>query len=308
MGNTVDLYANGKLLLTGEYLVLAGARALAFPVRYGQRMIAIQHSGSVIDWTSRDSSGIWYQSRLTLPFTANQDKADPTTSFVIKLLSAASSLNPAFLTKNKGYTLDFELNYPREWGLGSSSTLIWLIARLAGVDEFKLYHLVSQGSGYDVACASRLSPFFYTIINHMPIIECTSIGRALQDHACFAYLGKKQDTQSEVQRFLAQPAVIKKQIQYINILSEAISKEDDEVKLCQRIQEHENIIAEIIGKEPVARQFPGFPGTVKSLGAWGGDFAMFVSNCSNEKIKDILKGYGLQAIFTFSELSLSMEK
>ena len=29
-------YSNGKLLITGEYLVLDGAKALALPTKYGQ--------------------------------------------------------------------------------------------------------------------------------------------------------------------------------------------------------------------------------------------------------------------------------
>lgn len=32
--------ANGKLLLTGEYLVLDGALSLAFPTRKGQTLLA----------------------------------------------------------------------------------------------------------------------------------------------------------------------------------------------------------------------------------------------------------------------------
>ncbi|NQU86677.1 MAG: hypothetical protein HQ541_13035 [Mariniphaga sp.] len=31
-------YSNGKLLLTGEYLVLNGAKALAIPLKVGQEM------------------------------------------------------------------------------------------------------------------------------------------------------------------------------------------------------------------------------------------------------------------------------
>ena len=32
-------YSNGKLLLTGEYVVLDGAKALAVPTRFGQNLI-----------------------------------------------------------------------------------------------------------------------------------------------------------------------------------------------------------------------------------------------------------------------------
>ena len=31
-------YSNGKLLITGEYVVLDGAKALALPTKYGQNL------------------------------------------------------------------------------------------------------------------------------------------------------------------------------------------------------------------------------------------------------------------------------
>jgi len=34
-----SFYSNGKLLITGEYLVLDGAKALALPTKYGQGQI-----------------------------------------------------------------------------------------------------------------------------------------------------------------------------------------------------------------------------------------------------------------------------
>ena len=35
-------YSNGKLLLTGEYVVLDGAEALAVPTRFGQNLTVKQ--------------------------------------------------------------------------------------------------------------------------------------------------------------------------------------------------------------------------------------------------------------------------
>jgi hypothetical protein len=36
---TQTYYSNGKFLLTGEYLVLDGAEALALPTRFGQNLL-----------------------------------------------------------------------------------------------------------------------------------------------------------------------------------------------------------------------------------------------------------------------------
>ena len=36
---TQTFYSNGKLLITGEYVVLDGAKALALPTKFGQSLV-----------------------------------------------------------------------------------------------------------------------------------------------------------------------------------------------------------------------------------------------------------------------------
>ena len=48
-------YSNGKLLLTGEYVVLDGAKALAVPTRFGQNLIVKKVNNQQINWISFDS-------------------------------------------------------------------------------------------------------------------------------------------------------------------------------------------------------------------------------------------------------------
>ncbi|PIZ07449.1 MAG: GHMP kinase, partial [Flavobacteriaceae bacterium CG_4_10_14_0_8_um_filter_34_31] len=43
-------YGNGKLLLTSEYLVLDGAKALAIPTKYGQYLEVEKLSEKVLLW------------------------------------------------------------------------------------------------------------------------------------------------------------------------------------------------------------------------------------------------------------------
>ena len=55
-------YANGKLLLTGEYLVLDGALALALPTKLGQSLTVEKTNGDNLIWESLDSkSYAWFQ-------------------------------------------------------------------------------------------------------------------------------------------------------------------------------------------------------------------------------------------------------
>ncbi len=124
-------YSNGKLLLTGEYVVLDGAKALALPTKFGQDLVVASSSGKVIKWKSFDDDGtIWFED--VIPFADISDKTSGVTSSVrstlIEILYAASLLNPDFLSA-EGYAVNTHLTFPKFWGLGTSSTLINNIAQ-----------------------------------------------------------------------------------------------------------------------------------------------------------------------------------
>ena len=50
-------YSNGKLLLTGEYMVLDGAIALAIPTKFGQSLTVEKLEEPKINWKSIDKNG-----------------------------------------------------------------------------------------------------------------------------------------------------------------------------------------------------------------------------------------------------------
>ena len=66
--------------------------------------------------------------------------------------------------------MNTHLEFPRDWGLGSSSTLINNVAQWAQVDPFELHFKVSNGSGYDIACAKRRYPIVYSTQNQIQTI------------------------------------------------------------------------------------------------------------------------------------------
>ena len=62
-----EFYSNGKLLLSGEYAVLDGARALAIPTKYGQSMRVIANTLSELVWRSFDEKNkIWFEGQYAL--------------------------------------------------------------------------------------------------------------------------------------------------------------------------------------------------------------------------------------------------
>ena len=70
-------------------------------------------------------------------------------------------MNPEFLQSEQGFLVKTNLTFPRDWGLGTSSTLINNIAQWAKVDAFQLLWNSFSGSGYDIANAQYNTPILY---------------------------------------------------------------------------------------------------------------------------------------------------
>lgn len=55
------------MLLTGEYAVLYGAKAIGLPLKTGQKMVVRNARGSDLIWESLDENGeVWFESQLSL--------------------------------------------------------------------------------------------------------------------------------------------------------------------------------------------------------------------------------------------------
>ena len=119
-----EFYSNGKLLITGEYVVLDGAKALALPTKFGQNLIIEETEGEQIEWTSYDADGsIWFETSLTFESIIKKHKHEENQNIkdtLIEILHEAYNLNPDFITKAKGYKIITELTFPKFWGLGTS--------------------------------------------------------------------------------------------------------------------------------------------------------------------------------------------
>ncbi len=60
-----SLYAHGKLLISAEYMVLHGSRALAIPLRKGQSLQRIRSENSrVFSWKATYQNQTWFNARL----------------------------------------------------------------------------------------------------------------------------------------------------------------------------------------------------------------------------------------------------
>ena len=60
-------YSNGKLLITGEYVVLDGALSLAVPTKFGQSLSIEAVDEPKISWNSFNSDGsIWFENTFSI--------------------------------------------------------------------------------------------------------------------------------------------------------------------------------------------------------------------------------------------------
>src|SRR6056297_76946 len=193
-------HSNGKLLLTGEYLVLKGAEALALPLKKGQTLqVEPLYDHNRLVWRSTYNGHIFFQAvfsidRFSILQTNNQELA----RFLQKLLQKALNYIPSFIRKT-GYFIEASLGFPLEWGLGSSSTLISNLAEWLDINPFLLNRDITNGSGYDIACARSNRPIIYQSFDNTPQYREIDFYLPFQDQIYFVYTGKKQRSKQEVE-------------------------------------------------------------------------------------------------------------
>jgi hypothetical protein len=169
-----------------------------------------------------------------------------------------------------------QLEFNRNWGWGSSSSLIDLIAQWTGLDPMELHFETSEGSGFDVACARAGGAIAYQKTGPRSAIW-NSVASAHWPHEHFGlvYLGGKQDSQREVTKIRREP--LASELDAISALSRHLASSKDAEAWSRAIDELEDRTASWLRMERVQNRFPGVRATIKSLGAWGGDFALAVA-------------------------------
>jgi len=300
-----EYFSKGKLLVSGEYLVLYGALALAVPTKFGQSMsIGNTAPKGVIDWNTCVQDKPWFQSRFSLSdfFIINSNN-NKSSEYIQKILLAAKKYNPSFLIDSPGCQIISELDFNIDWGLGSSSSLISNIAYWADIDPYDLHSEVSKGSGYDIACSRASKPVLYKKSGDRRMIEEVDFNPPFSDKIYFIYLGRKIDTESVVNKFYNQSNDFYHEIQKINEITQQMVHCMDYQVFGELMQEHEAILSAVLN-EPTLKNgvFNDFDGQIKSLGAWGGDFAMALWTKSRQELKEYLSYKRLNIFFGFKEM------
>ncbi len=299
--------AHGKLLLTGEYLVLDGALALAVPTRPGQQLHVWPYGEEdVLYWRSLGRTGkTWFTGRwrigaYTLVRLEASDAA--TAGRLEQILLAAVAQGVELSAAVAGRAVETYLDFSREWGLGTSSTLLYLLARWLGVNEYRLLADTFGGSGYDLACAGAHGPLLYRLVDGQPQVKELNWHPPYAACLHFVHLGRKQDSREGIHHYRRQPAS-SAAIGEVSALTEAFLQASDVESATDILRRHEVLISQTLDLPTVQdRQFPDFPGGVKSLGAWGGDFVMTVSDLSRSETTAYFNEKGFYVVIPYEEM------
>ena len=198
-------YSPGKLLLTSEYFVLDGALALAVPTQLGQelRSKTLPDNATVISWETHVEGNIWFTLEVNyenwvIVKTNDSERAQ----FILKVLKNIQQLSKTVLQQKDSYVLRSNIEFPSDFGLGSSSTLMNNLAEWSNVDAFQLNEISLGGSGYDIAVAQQKSAILYQ--NNPKNIQKIDFKPAFLDELILIYLNQKQDSREGINAFRAQ--------------------------------------------------------------------------------------------------------
>lgn len=274
----LNFRANGKLLLTGEYAVLQGAVSLALPCKLGQTLTVVQNNNdNLLHYQAFLHNGNpWFNATIQPnPIKLLETDSPVQGDLLCRALKVSVDLNPFAINYLPGKLVTTRLEFNKDFGLGSSSTWVSLLAKWLKVDAYALNHATFKGSGYDIACADSNFPILYQLIDQVPVVKPGAFPLQFHPSLYWIWLNKKAISINEIKKTRYQNFSDQTQ-QNISSISERITETNDLEELKVLLVKHEDILVEALNYSPIRQCFPDFPGVLKSLGAWGGDFILAI--------------------------------
>lgn len=302
-------YKHGKLLLIGEYFVLDGATALAVPTRRGQRFTVSGPEAAPpteLHWIMVDHSGTETR-RIVLPrdaWTTVTPSQDPVTDRLRQLFRAAEELRPGCTAVLPGSRIRCELEFPADWGLGSSSTLVGFLAEHLGVNAYALLERTFGGSGYDLACADATGPLLYQRDGTSPKLQEYDWSPEWLGTTYFVHLNRKQNSRQALE--LYQTSDVDEETLWEANQDARLLLQASHLRAAARVVTgYERLVADVLGLTPVREEyFSDFDGEIKSLGAWGGDFIWALTERPGEYVRDYFNERGYPTVVGWNEMVL----
>ena len=276
---------------------------MAFPCKLGQSLTYLKHNEKLLEWNSIDADNkTWFKTVFTITKkTIEAHSSDEISNTLLRLLQIAKEKNPTFL--NYGGKVTTHLEFPKEFGLGSSSTLIANIALWANINPYELLWEGFSGSGYDIACANSFNPLLYQLTNNIPKTTLVQINYDFSDQLFFVYLNKKQNSREGIAQYRKKGTINSSIIDEISEISEATAMATSLASFELLLNKHEDIISALLDIHTIkTTYFSDYNGCIKSLGAWGGDFVLATG--APEYVKKYFSEKGFKIIIPFEDMVL----
>jgi len=296
-----EIFSPGKLMLTSEYFAMDGALVLAVPTRLGQEFSfkELQEGQSLIFWEAFHQGRLWLKAVISYQSWEVLETNIPSgADFIANTLKNVQTLSSVKFKSNTNYHLTTNLQFPADYGLGSSSTLMNNLAVWAEIDPFCLNTISLGGSGYDIAVAKEKSAVLYQSVPEIRY-EKVDFDPPFKNELIFIHLNQKQDSREGIRLYRSK----NKSQKHVDEFSDITRN----ILLCNELENfsrlmliHEQKISDFLEIPTVrARFFADCPVFIKSLGAWGGDFVM---SSKFDGFRDYFWGKGFNTIFNYSDL------
>lgn len=295
------IFSPGKLMLTSEYVAVDGALVLAVPTKLGQELFYTEYEDqkSLIFWEAYHQNQLWLKAIIDYKnwevIETNDSKAS---EFILKTLKNVQNLSEIKLKSDTSYHIKTNLQFPSDFGLGSSSTLMNNLAEWADIDAFILNEISLGGSGYDVAVAKEKTAVLYSRFPERTYHKI-NFDPSFKDELIFIHLNQKQDTREGISHYKSKPTSTELINDYSKLTKMIVNSQNLE-EFSELMTIHEQKLSDFLGTPTVKEKyFQDCPSFVKSLGAWGGDFVLASKFGDYESY---FKKQGFSKIFSWSDL------
>ncbi|RKS96239.1 GYDIA family GHMP kinase [Chryseobacterium defluvii] len=295
------IFSPGKLMLTSEYFAIDGALVLAVPTRLGQEFFFEEKDDekSLIFWEAYHQNKLWLKAVIDYKHWQIIEANLPSgPEFILKTLKNVQQLSEIKFRHTDSYYLKTNLQFPADYGLGSSSTLMNNLAEWAEINPFHLNAISLGGSGYDIAVAKEKSAVLYQSKPEIKY-EKVNFSPSFKSELIFIHLNQKQDSREGINLYKSKEKSQQLVDEFSNLTKNILLCNELEI-FSQLMVKHEQKISDFL-EIPTVKDlfFQDCPVFVKSLGAWGGDFVM---STKFDSFRDYFWGKGFSTIFEWDEI------
>ncbi|MFB6342274.1 GYDIA family GHMP kinase [Saccharicrinis sp. FJH62] len=299
-------YSRGKLMLAGEYMVLAGSKSLSVPLNFGQKLTISYNADGPHEVLWKTFEGESQPIEFNFPIEdidQQRYKPEGERGYLLRLLRSARKINKEFLSEKGLYVAESVLDSGLKPGFGQSSSLISNIAYWANVDVYRLNRLMSKGSGYDLATARVESAITYLKKCPEPDIEQVIIAPEIIDTLFLIHLNKKENSEKSISLYLKLLMTKKKAVASMNAIIDKMVVAKSVSEYGKLMEEHDKLLSGVLRRKTVKDlYFRDFKGWMKSSGAWGGDYILALTGEDEKSVKAYFTEKGFKQVIKLNEL------